>query len=395
MTRIAPALFTAGSLSWALAQWLMLWVIANLAGGATAVGEYSMVLAFATPAFVVTQLGLRTVYVSLSVEYPWRAYVILRVVGLAAGVLLVLVYFAVAEIVSWDLVIAVVLLKIADGWFDLLQARLQRLGRLMPIGILTLGNSALTICAAITLLAITKSVPLAVIASAGASVLAALAARIVMRGDAGLRAHRDHAALRAILSAAIPTTLSEGLAAFGAYLPVLVISSTAERSQVGVFFAAGYVLTFANLSGAILKNVLVTPYRAQLDREGVGSLLRRARHDAVLTGGIGALVGVAIVLSGDHILRAVYGEEFGMSVFELALLAVAAVAIVPAHVYSTVLNVRHLFSRQAFIWAATICISVGIGGLCIALGCEPMTVALSIAIATAWFRLIGVVVRVR
>ena len=46
-------IFAGGSLSWAIAQWFLVWLFARVGDGAAAVGQYSLTLAIVTPVFII------------------------------------------------------------------------------------------------------------------------------------------------------------------------------------------------------------------------------------------------------------------------------------------------------------------------------------------------------
>lgn len=387
MSRMGGALLAVGSISWAVAQWLLVWMFARFAGGANAVGEYALVLSIATPVFTVAQFGLRTVYLSLRVEYPWRTYLVLRVIGTVAATVLLVAYFLVTELADPAIWSALLAVKVADLFFDLWQARIQRTNRLGALGVLNIINSVGTIALAGVALATTGSVAVALAASAFVSVAVALAGRQL--AAARPSTSDDDPGYREILRAGAPTTVSESLAAFASYLPVLVLSFLADEALVGVFAAAAYVLTFANLVGAILKNVLITPFRQTLEGAGVEHVRHRAHRLAFGLGAASSVAALAVALVGGPILRVIYGPEFEMPELPLILLAVAVIPVASSYVYSTFLNVTHRFSGQAWIWVLALTIGVAVGAICAGMGVGPLETACAVALASSWARFAG------
>ena len=388
MRRRGALLFAGGSMSWAVAQWLLIWMFARFAGGPEAVGLYVLVLSIATPVFTFAQLGLRTVYLSLTVNYPWRSYFLLRFGGLLVAILALALYFGASATVALGLWMAVLLTKVADLYFDLLQARIQRSNNLASLGLLNIANSLGTIALAAVALWVFGSVTAAIFASALMStVVAAVGQRLAVRQQ--FEPAADASGYREILGAGVPTTLSETLAALATYLPVLVLSRIAEESRVGVFAAASYLLTFANLAGAIAKNLLITSFRQSLEGDGVKALSRRSHRLAFKIGLVGCAGTPLVILLGDPMLRLFYGDEFGMAYGELSLLAIATIPIAPSYIYSTTLNVLHRFSIQAWIWVTAVVLGLVVGVACIVLNAAPLSVALAVAIAASWGRLLG------
>src|SRR5699024_3522557 len=93
-------------------------------------------------------------------------------------------------------------------------------------------------------------------------------------------------------------------------IPIWFLEAYSEPSEVGRFAAAAYLIVAANLMGASVQTILITPYRNRLETTGRHSLMRAMN---VHTGPL-ALAGVPavaiIVLAGDLFLPPVYGEEF-------------------------------------------------------------------------------------
>lgn len=385
MKRLGVPLFTLGSLSWAVSQWLLVWMFARFGGGADAVGTYTLVLSIATPVFTLAQFGLRTVYLSLRDEFPWWSYLSLRICGIAAAWALLAPYFGATLADDAGLWISVLLLKAADLWFDLLQARMQRVGRLVTLGVLNLLNSGITVVLAMVLIWLTGSVAVAVLGSALVSFGVALTAWWLARRAWPVPPRRERG-YGEIMRAGFPAMLAEALASASTYLPVLILSKIADDSRVGIYAVASYLLTFANLSGAILKNVLITPFRHTLEADDSNALLRRSRRLALICGLIGVAGAVPVVVLGGAVIRAVYGPEFVMSYTELGLLSVAAVPLAPSYVYSTALNVFNRFAGQAWIWAGTLVLGVVVGIMFATLGVDPLLIALAVAATSAWSR---------
>ncbi|PFG30675.1 lipopolysaccharide biosynthesis protein [Paramicrobacterium agarici] len=388
VSRLGGALFSIGSLSVAVVQWLLVWMFARFAGGPEAVGEYALVLSVATPVFTFAQLGLRTVYLSLRANYPWRSYITLRMAGLLLAVLILVLYFQTSSTVGSALWVAVLLSKVVTAYFDILQARIQRHGRLIGLGALNLANSLGTIAFAASALLIFGTVSAAVFASAMVSTAVAAGARRLSRQQSSERVEEGNG-IREILRAGLPTTVAEFLAAFASYLPILVLSRIAGEALVGLFSAAAYLLTFANLSGAIAKNILITAFRRTLADEGVRALLRRSHRVVWGVGLVGCCAAPFVILLGDPVMRLVYGPGFGMSYGDLALLTVALIPIAPSYIYSTTINVLERFSSQAWIWVMALVLGLSTGVVCFFLGVSSIAIAFAVALAISWARFLG------
>ena len=383
--------FAAGSLSWAIAQWVLVWLFARFAGGAEAVGQYSLSLAVATPVFILGQFGLRTVYLSLQTNHSWRTYFVLRLGGIALAVVFLVFYTAITSTVNPWLWAAVLFMKSVDAYLDLLYARIQRENRLMQLGLLGLSNSFGTISVAVLAIWFTQSVPLAILGSGVVSAVVACAAQRLTA------AFHDPIAVtsgyRRIIRAGLPTTVAEGLASVSTYLPLLLLAVIADESVAGIYATAAYLFTFANLFGSILKNVLITSFRWSFERDGGRRLLRRSHRLVAVLVGFGVAVTPVIILAGSPVLQGVYGEEFAFTYKELTLLALAVVPIAPSYVYSTTLNVFNKYDGQAWIWFTACMLGLATSAfLVLGPAVSPMVSALVVAFATAWGRFIGTLV---
>ncbi|RJN31599.1 lipopolysaccharide biosynthesis protein [Nesterenkonia natronophila] len=385
--------FAAGSLSWAGTQWVLVWLFARFAGGAEAVGQYSLVLAIATPIFVACHLGLRTVYLSLSETYRWSTYLTLRLGGILLGSLLVTLYFSFFVDVSVWLWGAVLLMKCADTYLDLGYAQMQRRGMLRQIGTLNLVNSSGTIALAILALWLVESVAAAILGSALVSwALVVVVQRAMVLRPAGDRSART--GYRRVLAAGVPTMISDSLAVVANYLPILLLARIADEAEVGVYTTAAFLLIFTHLSGSILSGIWITSFRLTFEIEGSHVMLRQSHRMATALIVIGLLAVPVVIAAGSPALQWVFGPEFGMTYAELTLLAVAALPIMPTYVYTVSLNVLNRFAVQAWVWALACGFGSGVSVLVMQLGATPMTVALSLALGISWGRSICVLLLV-
>lgn len=386
-------LFAGGSLSWAVAQWWLVWLFARFAGGAGAVGEYSLTLAVVTPIFVLGQFGLRTVYLTLRTQQPWSSYLTLRIGGIVLSVVVIFVYFFLTSEGDPRLWGAVVFLKCMDAYVDLLFGKIQRENRLMQIGVLSLAKSIGTALVATAAVLSTESMSLAIF---GAGIISAGIAILTHRIPTGTNDQYVSIATtsgyREILRAGLPTTIAEGFASVSKYLPLMFLAFIADESVAGIFATAAYLFTLAGMSGAILKNVLITSLRLTLENEGVDQLLKRAHRIANVLGMSGIVASPIIIFAGSPVLEFLYGQGFAFSYGELAILAFGTIAIVPGYIYSAVLNVLNRYDGQAWAWFGALMFGLALGvGMIFSPDIPALVLALTIAFAINWGRLIGVV----
>lgn len=387
-------LFVAGSLSWAVAQWFLVWLFARFAGGAVAVGEYSIALAVTTPVFILGHFGLRTVYLTLRETHPWTTYLRLRISGIALSAGLILGYVLFTTTGDPWIWYALLFQKSVDSYLDLLYGRLQRENRLMQIGLLGLTKTLGTIVVAAAVILITQSVFLAIFGSGLVSTAVTIFARRVALGTKEDNSTSEpESGYREILRAALPTTITEGLASVSTYLPFLFLAVIADEAVAGTFTTAAYLFSVANIAGGILKNVLITSLRLTFENDGIAQLFRRSHQIAGILGLIGLVATPIVIFAGSAVLEFLYGGEFNFSYGELSILAFAALSIAPAYIYSALLNVINRYDSQVLSFFGALILGVVAGVVMVLTSAvSAMIIALGVAFAANWGRLLGVLI---
>ncbi|EPR77544.1 Heteropolysaccharide repeat unit export protein [Leifsonia rubra CMS 76R] len=376
-----PLLVLVGTVSVAVAQWYLVWLFAR-EGGASAVGAYSTVLAIATPIFVATQLGLRSVFVSIRNSHPWRTYVVLRVLGIVTGMLLMLLITAVApagDATSPVLVAAMVAIKSSDSLLDLYYSRFQKARQYAVLGLLGLINAVGTMVLGTLALTLTGSVIAGVWASALVSACVALVAVVlVTRGGSNaeyaLPSNKYNGAGYAeLVKAGVPLAVAQFLIALTTYVPVLLVELLGKSADVGVYAVASYLVIFANLVGSSVATVVLPSFALTLKQSGAVHLLKRASRLVLLVAVPGLVAIPCVVFFGTHFLDFVYGPGYGLTPLELLLLALASLTAVPSSVYSSVLlalnNYRGVTNASAGAAVAVLITAASIFGL----GLPPVT----------------------
>lgn len=383
--KLGSVLVFAGTVMSAFAKWYLVWLFARLAGGADAVGEYSRILAFATPVFVLCQLGLRTIYVSSRTSYSWRAYRALRIIGIAAAVMVVLIYLWIDPQISLGLGLAILFLKVNDSLLDLYQGRVQHSGRMTLLGSTMLGNALLTILVSTLVVLATGRVEAGVVSAGLVSTAVAAWARYVSKSTGeiqGIFAYRE------LLKQSAPVTTSQFLASLLFQIPILLLGWYAEDAVVGVFAGAAYLLTVANLIGSTIQTVLITPLRARLQASGVRSLRAPVYGLLMRVGCFGAAGGTVVIFAGSNVLELVYGPGFGVGRWPLALISAAAVLTIMAYVLSVTLNVLNEYGTVTISMALS-CVTSGTLGPVVITKMDPINGAALIVAVAAVIRLLS------
>jgi O-antigen/teichoic acid export membrane protein len=293
------------------------------------------------------------------------------------------------EDASKSLVGAIIMMKSSESFLDLYYSRLQKSREYVVLGVLSLINAGGTIVLATIAVVLIESVTIAVWASALVSAVVAVIAIISSSRRESSR-ERDSSdsrpqepGYRALVAAGAPLAGAQLLIALAVYLPVILVELLGSSAEVGVFATASYLVVFANLVGASVATVALPSFALTLNRQGRPFLLRRAARlsrAAILPG---LVVVPVVILAGAPVLGFIYGSGYALTKLELALLAIASVAAVPAYIYSSVLlalnNYRGVTSGSA---AAAVAV-LGSGVVCFWVGAPAVVAAcLSLCIGT-------------
>lgn len=355
---LGRALVMVGTFSMPIAQWGIFWLLGR-ADGAEAAGMFAIMLSMSTPVFALTNLGLRNSYITTRSGRSFRGYLGLRMVGNGVGVLVAAAIADGAGVSPWF--IAVVLAqKVADGFSDLLYARLQRSRRLTIFGLLMTLNGVATLSLAVAFAMIGLGAEMILAATALGSVVA-LAVGAVLTWRAEGPSPRSAGTvgggwreLLAIAKESWPIGAWEVLGSVVLNVPVWVVSISGTAAEVGRYAGAAYILTAAWLVGAALSASAVGEYRALLVDGGVAVLSRRVvRETTVVTVASLAVAGL-IVAVGGGVLQGVYGADFHISYVELAMIGAAAALSPGAYMLNAGLLVLNRYRRQMLVLALAI-----------------------------------------
>ncbi|MHA2787661.1 oligosaccharide flippase family protein [Corynebacterium sp. S7] len=379
----ARVLVTLSMLSNAFSKWFLVWLFARTAGGAEAVGTYSLVLAVGTPIFVVAQMGLRMIIVSLERTRPWSYYIYLRWIGVILGAVVLLGYGVVSDSVPFSLVAAVTLLKVCDSFDDITYAKLQYFNQMRTIGSLGILFSWITVVVSAILVYFFGSVEIAVV---GAAIIAAVSALVGWKLSTKFEFEREDkdGAFKDILRAAVPITGADLLGSLLFQIPVLIVGALGDPESVGVFATAAYLLTLASLLGAAVQNVVITPFRILRKEAGAGEIQRRIGKMGRQLMVLSAIAIVVVIAFGSDVLVLIYGDQFAIDTLPLTFMAFAAAATIIAYIYSVTLNVFNRYG--AVTWSFLLaCILTVVASLIAHLAGADAILAGSVGIAGGAF----------
>ncbi|PAK96895.1 hypothetical protein B8X04_03045 [Brevibacterium casei] len=369
-------LVTVGNIMVATAQWYLIWLFARHAGP-QAVGVYSSLVAFMTPLFIIAQLGLRNLYITLQTSVRWPVYLAVRGAGIVlAGSLSAVVLVAVVPEDAWVIGAAVLVIKVANSIADLYFARLQRAERLRTFGVLLIIDAATTASVTTVIIALGGSVDVAVLAAAVVALVGAAATILLGRrmttATGGTAEAQTGGEIRCLLRHGSPLALSQGIQSILTYLPIAIVGWLGTTADIGVYSSAAYLVTFANLLGASVQITLLSDFRRRFEASGP-SLLRQAirRNSVVSMAVLAPLVGLAVVI-GPQLLALVYGPTFDISRLSVLFLSLAAVIVLPTYLLSSLHLVLNRYWVMTIVGAGSIVVVGAAGAAGGALGLGPV-----------------------
>lgn len=375
MPNASLLLVTVGNVSTAAAQWYLVWFFARQ-DGPQAVGQYSTLIATLTPVFILSQLGLRNLYLTLQRRVRWRVYLGTRlstaVIATAVGLMAIHVLYT---DVDWRMAFAVLVIKVSDSIGDLFFARLQRAERLTTFGLILILSAFVSAGVVTVIMVSTGSVVAALWGVAGTAVVGAVVtAHLGIRASAPqlnstqAPAPRMAPEARALLSAGLPLSLMQGIYSLMSYTPLGVVALFGSADEVGRYASAAYLVVFANLVGASLETVILPVYRRRYDAAGPTSLLRAALVRGLVVMGLLSPMIVLALFVGSPLLSAVYGDEFALSRPAIGMLSLAAVITVPTYLLSATLLVLNRYWATTSVGAFAVLLALGSGWAAGALG---------------------------
>lgn len=367
--RFGSLVVTLGTFSIPIAQWVIFWLLGRVDGVESA-GSFAFLLAISTPVFTLTNLGLRNGYITMDGRYPFGAFVFLRVMGSVFGALLVTLISLSVGLRVW-LVIAVVCQKVADGFLDILYARFQRARRLLSFGSVMIVNGIATVALATLLSLTTASGDFIVASTAVGSCIALVFGLVVVSRSESFRVQASElllvprkSALIAVVRRCWPIGGSQVLAALALNVPTWVVAAGGSAVETGRFAGAAYLLTASWLIGSALGSTHIGEYRVRVLEGGPNSVVRVAVRDSALITAFALLFVIPIITAGGSVLVWLYGEGFGLSSGELALVGVAAALSPGAYLLNAALLALNRYRQQmvVLIWALLACVPFIVGG---------------------------------
>ena len=187
---------------------------------------------------------------------------------------------------------------------------------------------------------------------------------------------------RRLLRTSAPVAFAQILAVVLANTPTWIVAALGERSDVGRFAAAAYILTLGSLLGSSLNSMFIGEYQSIASRRGFYALLRRLRRATIGIGMVGAVLSVLAFFIGPFLLASVYGRDFSFSPWFIASLTAAAILDPGTYVLNAGLLALNAYRNQFLVVAWALGLTLACILLCY-LGDAPVLWAGAAAASTA------------
>ena len=345
---------------------VVLVVLARLTSTET-VGRYALALAITTPIFVLAQLGLKGVYLTMQHDYRFRSYALVQLVMVAAAVMLSV---GVAFVFNRDLLLTVTLvaiIKVADSLCEFFSAPLQKYYAARRIFWAYLTSAVLGSVVTGIALAVTRDLDVALAGLAVTSLFVAiflmwLPAQRLVRGREG----DGHSLLapaldrKRILLAGLPMGVAGAILALVSSMPQYFLARDHGESTVGYFVVLLYIFAIVDIFSGTLTQAWIPKARQVL--ENIDRNHFRFLRSTLVTTGWWSLVLMPLAVIGliiaSVLLPIVFGPEYTLS-FEVALPLFVGIVVLPAtHFGGTAVAVQNFYVHGITLSIASALVSL-------------------------------------
>ena len=338
-----------------LAPILLLLMLARLTDQET-VGRFSLTLAIATPIFVLAQLGLRTVSLTLVPDAGLTEYTKVQLVAVGLAFVAVVVIGLIAAPSLLVALVLVSLLKTADAFTDFLSGPLQRRHRSRTILVASVVAALVVSTTAATVLLTTGGLEPTILAVALVSIVVAYVCLYLpaRRASAAEPPPRDpSAATLSVLKAGLPLGLTTAVLALVSTFPQYVVTATEGAAETARFAVLLYVYALADLVTAALAQAWVPTAQQQLlEGEGVKSLTLALRSAARWTVVYVPVVIIGLLLTAQ-LFPAIFGPGYTLSLGEAIPLGLAILTLPVAHFTAIAVAIENYYTHSLLLAAAS------------------------------------------
>jgi len=346
---------------------LVLFFLARLTDQAT-VGIYSLALAIVTPFFVLAQLGMRTVTLTLEPEASFRHYTGVQSGSVALALIAATFFVTLTTPELTVIVLLAGLLKIADAFSDFLSGPLQRHGRSSIVFKASL-IAAIAVSVAVGLvLYFTRSLVPTLIVLAGTSLLAAYlllfrpAERVSHAAEhlVGPRPTASRPEIKRIIAAGLPLGIAMSMMSLISTVPQYVVTANdgpAETARLAVLL---YIYALADIVTGVVSQAWIPHAQEQMRTLStkIPVLSVSLRGSTMWT-----LIYVPVVVAGlflsSWLIPIVFGADYTLSVEEAVPLGIAIVLLPAAHFMGTAVAIRNDYLHALTLAFASTALSLG------------------------------------
>jgi O-antigen/teichoic acid export membrane protein len=344
-------------------------------------------MALSAPIFTLAQLGMRNVFVTSKTQWGYGPYFGLR---LASNVFAIVVSVGLAYVIidapSLSLILAVLGIRAADSYADILMASYQARGRMVAVGHIMTANGVFTVLiVGVSLLFSVSPLIMAWLSFAVSMVVCLGYTAPVLRWERSMGWNKGAGATRSILVLAWPLGLAQSANSLTANFPVLFLTLFADADSVGRFAVLYYFITAANLIYNSVEQVAVSDFVSAHRSGGIEALRSAFWRTLGLMAGVGLVGALAFLVAGRQVISWLYGTEFAVELGELAPIAIAILLLAGVHSTSPVLLVLNRYRAQLTIAIASLV--VGIVAIVVLAGTAGVMVAGYVYVAVAAARL--------
>ncbi len=328
-------------------------------GSVQALGQYTLGMAIATPAILLTNFHLRPAYVVDPGRWGYSQYLSLRLLTIPCALALTAVAAWTAGLDARTVAVVVAV----GGWrglealSDILLAPAQKSERMAALGRSRALRGVLTACGIGVGLWLTGDVlvglGLALTLLTGLSLLHDVAAA---RRFASVRPQRPSRALLGLARHTLPIGLAAALLAASVNTPAYMLEQAHDVATLGYFGAAMSAIYFGQVLNVALGNAAIPRLARQTTRAGLRRLLGRL---LVVVGALNGLILLGTMILGELYLGIVYGEAYVAYAPELTLAAAAAGVAGLANMLSQTLTALGRFHDQLKINLVSLVGSIG------------------------------------
>ena len=348
-----------GNASYALSQWAIIIVVAQL-GSAADVGRFALGLAITAPVVLLSGLQLRAVYATDSrSRFPFADYLSLRLVTscLALVVIMGFAWLSAGTSEVATVIVMIGIAKVCEGISDAFYGVMQKRERMDRLSISLILRGVLSLVAVALAMLVTGEVVVAAASYAvvGAAILIAydipVTRSLLRRGSSeSIRPARPGGATLSLAKLAFPLGIVMFLISVNVNIPRYFVEGSLGASALGYFAAIGYLYVGGNtLMVALGESVAPRMSRFYVaDRSAYKRLVGRM---VLVAFAVGVVALSVTIFFGSALLDILYGPSYADRSHVLVWMMAAAGLGFVSSILSFGLTAARFFAIQVPMFA--------------------------------------------